>query len=462
MSYSIRLRLTLWYAALLTAILLLFSTAVITIHDRWSRAQFDAGLAELAATLSKAIEEELNESGDIERAAAEMRAALDVPDHAVAVIDGSGHVAAADWNGLSLDVVAEHLSGPETRVFTIIRQGRSWRVLIDPHRTSGATYSIVIAGTLDQLLKQQADLERLLLAGAPVMVLLSAVVCWMTATAALRPLRSLAAQAERLTEASPRWRLGSPPRNDEVGLLAGAFNRLLDRLATASDAQRQFMADASHELRTPVSVIQTTAEVTLDQPRRQSSEYRDALTIIAEHSERLHRRVDDMLLLARADAGGWTLQMRAVDLDETAAECVRAFSSLAATRKVIVHTSFAQDMRVIGDDTLLRQLISNLLTNAVQHTSTGGEITVTLARDAERDEAVLIVADNGPGIPTADRERVFDRFVRLDPSRSNPGAGLGLPIARWIAEQHGGTLTIEDGPGGGGCSVAFRCPFDAT
>jgi heavy metal sensor kinase len=462
MSYSIRLRLTLWYTALLATILVLFSATVITIHGHWSRAQFDAGLVELASTLSKALAEELGESGDIERAAAEMRAALDVPDHAVAVLDSAGHIVAADWNGLSIDIPDEQLAGSKTRVFTIVRYGRSWRVLIDPHRTSSGTYTVLIAGTLDQLLQQQAGLEHLLMAATPLMVLVSAVVCWLTATSALRPIRVLAAQAEQITETSPTWRLASPPRNDEVGQLANAFNRLLDRLASASEAQRQFMADASHELRTPVSVIQTTTEVMLDRPTRDSSEYRDALTIIGEQSERLQRRVDDMLMLARADAGGWTLRIRPVDLDETVDECVHAFSSLATNSKIALRTFLERDVRIMGDEMLLQQLISNLLNNAVQHTLPGGDVTLTLSRDVERSEAVLTVFDTGPGIPIADRERVFGRFVRLDPSRSNPGAGLGLPIARWIAEQHGGTVTIEEGPDGAGCAVVFRCPFGAT
>ena len=228
---------------------------------------------------------------------------------------------------------------------------------------------------------------------------------------------------------------------------AGAFNDLLGRLGTATRTQRQFMADASHELRTPVSVIQTATEVTLGQPTRPEAEYREALTIIGEQTARLGELVQDMFMLARADADGYRVPMRRLYVDEVVAEAVRAAAVVAAAKGVDVTFDIQPEVAIDGDDDLLHRMATNLLDNAVQHTPPGGSIKVVLTADART--ATITVADTGPGIPDPDRHRIFERFVRLDPARSaSSGGGLGLPIARWIAEQHHGTLALDPSPRG--------------
>ena len=208
-------------------------------------------------------------------------------------------------------------------------------------------------------------------------------------------------------------------------------------------------------------MIQITTEVTLERDEREPWEYREALTIVNEQSGRLHRMVEDMLALARADASGMRVTRRPVCLDDVAADCARALSVLAAGRKIALHTDLDPEVPVTGDAALLRQLTTNLLTNAIQYTPPGGSVEVVVSSDRTTRAAILTVSDTGPGIPIADRERVFGRFVRLDPARSaTSGAGLGLPIARWIAEQHGGTLTIRDNPGGG-CQFVLQLPLGA-
>jgi signal transduction histidine kinase len=181
------------------------------------------------------------------------------------------------------------------------------------------------------------------------------------------------------------------------------------------------------------------------------------LTIVNEQSTRLSRMVEDMFVLARADAGGHRLTKRPLYLDELVAKCVRAVSVVAATPDIRLTTMLHADVSVNADDGLLHQLVTNLLDNAVQHTPPGGSVTIIVNTDAS--SANIRVSDTGPGIPPADRERVFERFVRLDPARSaTSGAGLGLPIARWIAEQHEGTLTVEPDPTGG-CVFIVRLPM---
>jgi signal transduction histidine kinase len=211
--------------------------------------------------------------------------------------------------------------------------------------------------------------------------------------------------------------------------------------------QRQFMADASHELRTPVSVARAAADVALSRPHRDEPEYREALTIVGAQATRLGRLVEDMLVLARADAGGYQLRPVNLYFDELVADCRRAVDLLATERGVTIRLAGATDLACRGDEDLLRRLVLNVLQNAVQHSPAGGAVVVDLDQEAGRVR--LRVTDTGPGIAPADRERIFDRFVQLDPSRRGQGTGLGLPIARWIAEAHRGTVFLErSGPDG--------------
>jgi signal transduction histidine kinase len=217
----------------------------------------------------------------------------------------------------------------------------------------------------------------------------------------------------------------------------------------ALDAQRQFMAEASHQMRTPVSIIRTAAQVTLAKDQRSDAEYRESTTIVAEQAARLTRLVDAMFLLSRADAGGRPLCTEPIYLDELVGECVRGLSVIGSSRQVRLETAGDADVPLLADEELLRQMLLNLLDNAIRHSPPGGAVRTTIA--AKRDVVVIAVADEGPGIPPADRERIFQRFVRLH--QGSDGAGLGLPMARWIAEAHGGSLTLDAAGVGGSCFV---------
>ncbi len=225
-------------------------------------------------------------------------------------------------------------------------------------------------------------------------------------------------------------------------------------ITEALRTQRQFMADASHELRTPVSIVRVSADVALSREHRDEAEYREALGIVAGQAQRLGRLVDDMLVLARADAGGYALRLSDLYFDEVVADCGRAAGVLATERGVTIRLGGATDVSVTGDEDLLRRLVLNILQNAVQHSPAGGDVEVELVR--EPGHVRLRVSDHGPGIPIADRTRIFDRFVQVDAARGGRGTGLGLPIARWIAEAHRGTLALDaSGPNGSTFTVVL-------
>jgi signal transduction histidine kinase len=253
--------------------------------------------------------------------------------------------------------------------------------------------------------------------------------------------------------------LGEEHRPGELGQLARSFNGLVARLRTALSTQRQFMADASHELRTPVSVIRSAAEITLSRPSRMESEYRDALGIAGDEARRLGALVDDMLVLARADGGGYTLRLADFYLNDVLTGCIRALEVVARERGVTIAAARLPDSPLRGDEDLIRRMLLNVLQNAVQHTADGTTVDVGLEQAGAA--FVVRIRDHGCGIAETHRARIFDRFVQLDESRRGAGTGLGLPIARWIAEAHGGRLDLE-ASGAGGSTFAIVLPAAAV
>jgi signal transduction histidine kinase len=205
-----------------------------------------------------------------------------------------------------------------------------------------------------------------------------------------------------------------------------------------------------------VSVVRTAAQVTLAKHERSLEEYRESLEIIGEQAHRLSRLVDAMFLLSRAEARGVPLQREFLNLDDVLAESARALRVLANQRGVAVTTGGDEEVGLTGDDALLRQMVGNLLDNAIRHARIDGQVVARLARSADR--VTLSVTNDGPCIEPADRDRIFERFVRVGASE---GAGLGLPIARWIAEAHGGTLRLE-GSQAGSTTFVVTLPADAV
>jgi heavy metal sensor kinase len=311
---------------------------------------------------------------------------------------------------------------------------------------SGASYLIVLSQSLNPIKEELRTLREIFYVAVPLALALAWIGGWFLARKSLGPVVKMSEAARRMGVDKPEQRLPIANPRDELGQLAVTFNELLSRLNAAIAQQRQFMADASHELRTPISVMNTTAQVTLEKTRRDEAEYRDAITIMAEQTRRLARIVEDMFTLARADAGRRELQKASLYLDELIAETVHAARVLAERKGVTVAFDQPAEAPYFGDEELLRQLVLNLLDNAIRHTPAEGTVTVQLSR---QDSAhVVSVADTGGGIPLEAQPHIFERFYRSDKSRTREGeangsgAGLGLSIARWIAEAHGGQLDL--------------------
>jgi heavy metal sensor kinase len=446
MALSLRTRLTAWYSVLLVLTVAVFSIAVLWLHWHLLLEQFDESLKSISATANNVIAEELAEVPDLDHAATEMAAVVRPTDDVVQVLDASGSPIHQNARSMPLPsgVNTAGFKGG-TRTLTG-HDGRPWRVIVRPGSASGQRYLLAVGAPLHEVVEEWRALLTACLIGIPIVFLCAAAGGWWLGRHGLRPLTAMAAEAHAITAKTLDARLTVPPAGQELERVADSFNRVLDRLGNALSTQRRFMADASHELRTPVSIIRTAADVTLSQPERDESEYREALAAVSQQSSRLTRLVDDMLVLARADGGGYPVVLADVDLTDLVAGCVRELGGRADDRDIKVSTSL-EPVRIMADEALLRRMFGNLLNNALTYTPRGGSVNVSLARLQQAVE--LRVADTGPGIPPEDRERVFERFVRLDSARAAGGAGLGLAIARWVAEVHGGRVDVRSsGPEG--------------
>ncbi|MFC9977347.1 sensor histidine kinase [Spirillospora sp. NPDC127200] len=273
---------------------------------------------------------------------------------------------------------------------------------------------------------------------------------WRAVGRALRPVARIEGELAEINAAELDRRVPVPDTGDEIERLARTLNRTLDRLELSADRQRQFVADASHELRTPLTGLRTRVELALDDP--DDTDLPQTLREVLGDADRLHRIVDDLLALARLDAGVQP-DREPLDLGRLVAGELAAWDA-----RVPVKADLAEGVAVTGNRLQLTRVLANLLTNADRHAESVVEVSVR----AEGGEAVLEVRDDGPGILPADRERVFERFTRLDSARSRGagGSGLGLSIAREIVTRHGGRLEAEGVPGGGqGTRLVLRMPL---
>ncbi len=285
---------------------------------------------------------------------------------------------------------------------------------------------------------------------------------WIAARA-LAPVDRMTRAVQETTLRSLDRRLDVPVADDELRRLAVTFNEMLGRMQAGVADLTRLTAEASHELRTPVSLVRTSVDIALAQPRT-ADEYREALRDILGHAEQMSALVNDLLTLARADAGVETGDAAPVDLSGLARDVGHQFQRAAAVRAVSCDVVGDAAVVVLGDEASLRRLITILMDNAVKYTSAHGRVTLAVSRALDKTgaQAVIDVTDTGIGVDPADRSRVFDRFYRGTQARqmAADGSGLGLPIARAIVERARGTIVMDAAPGGRGCRVTVRLPVD--
>ena len=371
-----------------------------------------------------------------------------VTDTVAQVVDRSGEVIAASHAAIDGAPVAP---GVERETISessdLAVDDDRFRILSRPG-AGGVT--IHVAQSIDDVDEAQAILVATLAVLVPAVTLVLIVGVWVLVGRTLEPVESIRAEVDSIGAGRLDRRVPVPRGSDEIARLARTMNEMLDRVQNAHDRQRQFAADASHELRGPLTRIRTELEVELAHPAR--TDPADVHRSVLDEVAVLQRTIDDLLLLARSeqtDRSRW----RPVDLDDLVLREVEEVRAAGLT----LHAGDVSAAQVIGDEFQLARVVRNLIENAVRHASS--EVTISL-REAG-GEAVLRVADDGGGIDAADRDRIFERFTRLDPARTaGSGAGLGLAIVREIVERHRGTAHLDGSVPGGAC-FEIRIPAAA-
>ena len=299
----------------------------------------------------------------------------------------------------------------------------------------------------ERLQQQLREILVVLVLGLPMVVALAGVGGYVLARRALAPIDHLAAEARRITADRLHQRLSVPNEKDEIGRLAAVINDTFARLDSSFGQLRRFTADASHELRTPLAVIRGIGEMGLRETRT-PAEYKDAIGSMLEEVDRLTRLVDTLLRLSRGDAGTVRLSREILDLGDLARDVAASLGILAEERQQRLEVTADANVRVSADRLVLRDAITNVVDNAIKYSPSGSTIEMRIEADAV--DATLSVTDEGPGIPAEHRERIFDRFYRIDEGRSrgSGGAGLGLAIAKWAVEANGGRLSLTSSGSG--------------
>jgi two-component system OmpR family sensor kinase len=466
---SLRVRLALWHSLLVGLPLAIFAIVCYVAFSRALVGGTDRFIAEALAAFTR-------ELGAERRAGLTAQQAMITTVHEVRfrelhimILDPAGRVVASaappDTTGLpdrSAAIERQLDDQVITRVSAAAREDGPLQLQLDAddgayrvraQRLDVDGVGFVLAGRypLREAEQTMADVRRLFVVAIPLFIVAAAVSGYFLARRNLAPVATMAERAAAITATNLHERL-PVGGGDELVRLARVVNDLLDRLEQAFELQRRFMADASHELRTPTAIVRTEADVTLSKPVRHEAEYRESVTIMQDASRRLTRIVDDLFLLARSDAGHLVVHRATIHLEDVVDDTVRSARPLADTRGVRMDLTNVVEAPLQGDADLLGRLLLNLLDNAIKHSAAGGQVAVTMERDG--DAVRVTVTDQGEGIPAALQGRVFERFFRADAARTRQettrtsGAGLGLAISRRIAEAHAGRLElVESRPG---------------
>lgn len=455
---SLRLRLTLLYSTLTGGILLVFAAAVIMVFNALLVDQIDNTLENAAKVIISKIE--VDSLGKVHLDLSSIEISSDVY---VQVWGLDNELQASlrtleDFNKRPFDPNALRTDSP---VFREVRIGNHHlRVLSVPLTDSGRKIAVLqVAVRLDPVDQARSGLMNLLAIIWLVSVLFTGNAAWLTLGQTLKPLEAITRTAEQINRADDLSRRlpYQGPQDDEIGSLVRSFNQTLERLEALFTSQQRLLADVSHELRTPLTVIKGN----VDLMRRMKSLDEESLMSIDQEAGRLTRLVGGLLLLAQAESGKLALNMKQVELDLLLTEVFQEMSILAGNR-VRVHLNEIDQVYVNGDRDRLKQVFINLLANAIQYTPQGGEVFLSLERIGE--QARIIFRDTGPGIPAEDLPHIFERFYRAEKSRTRgktTGFGLGLSIANWIVERHGGRIEVESKEGKG-TTFAIWLPLDKS
>ncbi len=468
---SLRARLTLWYTALLTGMLVLLGTAALILLDRGLRDNIDTSLKSVAVSIADSVRRPSSPGRDF-------GAALDALLGPFGPGPASRFFRLLDPFGrpdprvvprprmqfpLSPEAQLNARQGRETYQTIILpppqgedREGIPVRLLTLPVIERGRMIHLVqVAMPLESADMARSRFLLILWGLIPLALGGAGVGGWFLARRTLAPVDAMVDTARSIEAEDLSRRIEAADGTDELGRLAAVLNAMLERLERAFTAVKHFSADAAHELRTPLTILKGELEVALRSPPT-PEEYRSVLVSCLEEVDRLSTLVTDLLFLARSDSGNMSIARTPVDLAEILRDVCAALGALAETAHITFKHDAPTDLWTRGSETMLFRLIFNLGENAIKYTPEGGRVTLTL--EPRGTEAHLSVRDTGAGIAAEEQPHIFDRFYRADPARSRGGTGLGLALARSIVLAHGGQISVESRIGQGSC-FAVRLPL---
>jgi heavy metal sensor kinase len=455
---SVRFRLTCWYSAVLAVVLVTFGALIYGVVRYQSLHHHDDSLRAAGENVVSI----LGRQPDCATLTPDQIADLGRLDRLVLVHELAGH-GQVFYRSPDFDTTLPEWSEAEFR--QLLSRPESFQTVETPSGVlrvysfryasrAGRQGVVRVMDSPGNVREALATLRWTLLLVIPLCLIVAAAGGYWLAGRALGPVDAVTRLAQEIEATNLGRRLPPPRSDDELGRLVKTFNQMIDRLEASFESMRRFTADASHELRTPLAILRSAMEVALDR-ERSPEEYRRSLEESLEEVERMTRIVQDLLLLARADAGTLELRREPVRLDGLASGVIDEMKALAETRQVVLSLDTPGPVIIAGDERWLRQLLYNLLDNAIKYTVPTGRVRVTLE---QRDGvAEISVSDTGPGIPESEQSHLFERFYRMDKARSREdgGAGLGLAIALWVARSHKGDIHVESRAGEGSTFRVF-------
>jgi heavy metal sensor kinase len=443
---TIRARLTSWYAVVLAAMLVVYSTATFIavrhefleqlderLHD-----DFEAAEERLTRTADGRVAWDPNEHHD----------AHDDESRVYEVWSATGEQIHRSGASIPLPPIALAATSASYRYETIHANGERWRTIAAPVTIGGHNVVLRVSRSEERVREELSEVLTVLVFGLPLVVALAGIGGYVLARRALAPIDHLASEARRITADRLNERLTVSNQRDEIGRLTAVINETIARLESSFDQLRRFTADSSHELRTPLAVVRGLGEAAVAD-RRTPAEYEEAIGSMLEEIDRMSNLVDTLLRLSHADAGAIRLSRESLDLGQLARDVAASLAILAEERNQTLASDITSGVIVSADRLVLREAVTNVLDNAIKYSPDGSTIAVRV--EADGDQAMLAIADEGPGIAPEHRERIFHRFFRVDEARSRErdGTGLGLAIAKWAVDINGGQITVHERPRGG-------------
>jgi two-component system OmpR family sensor kinase len=453
---SFRARLTIRWT-LAAGLLLLASHVAIYVgaraflYDRLDRQVRTLAATEVASSTDGPTGVHIHEPSLVAIAGGLDEKAVQIFDSRGAIVAQSGWLPAREGPMVGIVAIRDALAG-RAPVVDIHVGGRNGRAAVLRAERDRVPYAVAVGLFADDVERSLADLAWLLTGVWLGALGLTATIGYHLASRALRPVEQITARAAHIARGAFTARLDPSPYDDEVGRMTTSLNALIDRLNGAIEANRRFAADASHELRGPITAMAGQIDVTLRHDRT-ADEYRDVLVIVRERLTALTSLIEDLILLVRATEGGQEVIHRVVPLRTFVEEAAVRLDAAARARQVSIQVDVPADLVAFVEPRLLARVVDNVIGNAVKFNRDGGEVHITARAEApaaadawSANHLVLRIADTGPGIAEADHERIFERFLRLDHSRARHtgGSGLGLAISREVLAIRGGSIRVAE------------------